>query len=255
MGQFLNNEYAVTMNDRDNKNNQLSTSLNKILFLESQCKNITNEKDQILSNYKSVVLENEKLHKVSAMLDAHKNEFNLKIQVLEQHIARRDLRIKHLEKSLSESNMSNHELQRQNQVIARDLERSNLSNTKNQTMSANLQKDLDAMRMNVVSKQQGDIDKKTQIILEFKKENKNLQKIINELSLEKEVALNSLNTAEQKMNRLQEIIGTMRVDNISKNESSMAQKDESSKMKMELNDMRDLNKRLSDRLQRLQQTS
>ena len=250
--QFLNNEYAVTMNDRDNKNNQLSTTLNKVLYLESQCKNIESEKRQILENYKSVVVENEKLQKVSQLLDANKNEFTLKIQVLEQHIARRDMRIKHLEKNLSESNVSNHELQRQNQVIVRDLERSKLNSTKNHTMSMNLQKDLDAMRTNVVSKQQGDIDKKTQIILEFKKENKNLQKIINELSLEKEVALNSLNTAEQKMNRLQEIISTMRVDSISKNEENMAEKDESTKMKLELNGMKDLNKRLSDRLQRLQ---
>merc|ERR1712176_69225 len=250
--QFLNNEYAVTMNDRDNKNNQLSTTLNKVLYLESQCKNIENEKNQILENYKSVVLENEKLHKISQLLDGNKNEFTLKIQVLEQHIARRDMRIKHLEKNLSEANVSNHELQRQHQQITRDLERSKLNSSKNQTMSINLQKDLEAMRENVVSKQQGDIDKKTKIIIEFKKENKNLQRIINELSLEKEVALNSLNTAEQKMNKLQEIIGTMRVDSISKNESVMTEKDESHKMKMELDGMKDLNKRLSDRLQRLQ---
>merc|ERR1712228_351977 len=240
---------------RDNKNNQLSTTLNKVLYLESQCKNIESEKNQILENYKSVVLENEKLHKISQLLDGNKNEFTLKIQVLEQHIARRDMRIKHLEKNLSEANVSNHELQRQHQQITRDLERSKLNNSKNQTMSMNLQKDLEAMRENVVNKQQGDIDKKTKIIIEFKKENKNLQRIINELSLEKEVALNSLNTAEQKMNKLQDIISTMRVDTISKNESVMTEKDESEKMKKELSGMKDLNKRLSDRLQRLQASS
>merc|ERR1712176_1490507 len=250
--QFLNNEYAVTMTDRDQKNNQLSTALNKVLFLESSVKNVESERNQILDNYKSVVLENEKLQKVAALLDANKNEFNLKVQVLEQHIARRDMRIQHLEKSLSESNLSNHELQRQHQVIARDLQRSKLNSSKNQTMSANLQKDLDAMRTNVASKQQSDLDKKTKIILEFKKENKNLQKIINELSMEKEVALNSLNSAEQKMNRLQEIISTMRVDSISQNEVSMVDKDESYKMKMELDGMKDLNQRLNDRLQKLQ---
>merc|ERR1712228_677370 len=237
---------------RDNKNNQLSTTLNKILFLESQCKNIESEKNQILENYKSVVLENEKLQKVSQILDANKNEFTLKIQVLEQHIARRDMRIKHLEKGLSESSVSNHELQRQNQVISRDLERSKLNSNKNQTMSANLKKDLVAMRENVVCKQQGDIDKKTKIILEFKRENRNLQKIINELSLEKEIALNSLNTAEEKMNSLQQIIATMRVDQIGKSKNN--ETTESTKMKKELNGMKDLNKRLNDRLKKLQQS-
>merc|ERR1712154_271416 len=97
--QFLNNEYAVTINDRDSKNNQLTTTLNKILYLESQLKNIQNEKNQILENYKSVVLENEKLHKISQLLDKNKSDFNLKISVLEEHIARRDYRIKDLEKN------------------------------------------------------------------------------------------------------------------------------------------------------------
>merc|ERR1712228_95634 len=108
-------------------------------------------------------------------------------------------------------------------------------------------------RTNVVHKQQDNLDKKTQIILEFKKENKNLQKIINELSLEKEIALNSLNTAEQKMNRLQEIIATMRVDQIGKSKNKN-ETTESTKMKQELNGMKDLNKRLNDRLKRLQQS-
>merc|ERR1712228_264829 len=158
--EFLNNEYAVTMADRDNKNNQLSTTLNKILYLESQLKNIDSERKQILSNYKSVVAENEKLQKIVEILDANKNEFGLKIQVLEQHIARRDMRIKHLEKGLSESSVSNHELQRQNQVIARDLQRSKLNSNKNQTMSANLKKDLVAMRENVVSNNKAILIKK-----------------------------------------------------------------------------------------------
>jgi len=210
------------------------------------------KKNQILENYKSVCLENEKLHKISELLDKNKSDFNMKIAVLEEHIVRRDYRIQHLEKKLTESNMNNHELQRQNQVITRDLERSNLNNTKNQTMSENLQKDLHAMRNNVVSKQMNDLDKKNKIIVEFKKENQNLQKIINELNLEKQIALNSLNSAEQKMQKLEDIIRSLRVDTISNNEVNMREKDESSKLKSELAEMKELNQRLNETLQKMQ---
>jgi len=246
--QFLNNEYAVTINDRDSKGKQLSTALNKILYLESQVKSVQNERTQILENYKSVCLQNERLNQVSEVLDRSKSEYAVKIASLEEHIVRRDYRIKDLEKHLTECNLSNHELQRQTQSLTRDLQRSNLNNSKNQSLSENLHRDLEAMRSNVVQKQHSDLEKKSQIILEFKKENKNLQQIIQELNLEKEVALESLQSAEGKMERLEEIIRKLRVDHISNTEHTMKDADESNKLKRELNSMKDLNERLSQRL-------
>jgi len=246
--QFLNNEYAVTVADRDTKQKQLANAVNKVMALEAQCKNGHLERTQILENYQSVALENEKLQRISEQLDRGQAEYAVKIAALEEHIRRRDHRIKDLEKLMTECNLSNHELQRQCQSLTRDLERSNLNNSKNQTLSSNLQQDLEAMRSNVVQKQHKDLERKTAIILEFKKENKNLQGIVTELNLEKQAALDSLQSAEQKMASLEGIIQKLRVDHIANNEHSKKDADEASKLKRELNSMRDLNDRLSQQL-------
>mmetsp|Transcript_27364 Transcript_27364/g.44969 ORF Transcript_27364/g.44969 Transcript_27364/m.44969 type:complete len:1274 (+) Transcript_27364:43-3864(+) len=253
--QFLNEEYMQTMHDRDTKNDQLSTALNKILFLESAQNNLGTEKTQILENYKSVVLENEKLQSLTQVLERTKSECSVKLCTLEQHVASRDARIQELERALSACNVSNHELQRQIQMVTRDLQRTNLNSTKHETMSHNLQKDLQSMQRDVVRKQMTDLDKKNGIIVQFKRENKKLQTVIHELSMEKEVALNSLQTAETKMHKLEEIIKHLRVDHISNTEVSMREKDESGKLHRELNQMKDLNHRLNTQLHRLQSTS
>jgi len=258
--QFLNNEYAQTINDRDCKNNQLSTTLNKVLYLESQLTNLQNEKKQILENYSAIIAENEKLQKMCDILETHKSEFTVKIATLEQHINGRDVRIKHLETHLSEANLHNHALQRQNQVLTRDLQRIQLNNSKNETLSENLQKDLSALQNEVVQKQQKDIEKKNALIQRFKTENKNLQKMISELNLEKEVAFNSLQVADNKMKKLEDIIKELRIDNLSNNNEEMIasrerdrHRDDASKLKRELNQIKELNQRLSSRLHKIQQ--
>merc|ERR1712087_392618 len=141
------------------------------------------------------------------------------------------------------------ELQRHNQTLGRDLERSQLSGTKSEAQSVNLERDLRALRSEVVGKQCADLEKKTRIIIEFKKENRRLEGLVRELSLEKEVALQSLEGAEVKMRRLEVCIEKLRVESVCSAEKGRKGSDEADKMKMELDQIKQLNDRLNSRLQ------
>jgi len=250
--QFLNAEYAETLKARDVATKRLSTALNEILVMESAGKAAKGEQSQILENYKSVVLENERLSRLGEMLERAKSELAVQVGVLQQHCARRDARLKTMEQHLASANVTNHELQRQNQTLGRDLERTQIHSTKNESERRNVERDLSALRSEVVAKQMADLERKNGIIVRFKRENKRLEGMVRELSLEKEVALKSLEGAQGKMKRLEGCIEKLRVDGISKVEKGRERSDEAEKMKMELNQIKDLNQRLNERLQNMQ---
>eukprot|EP01083_Nonionella_stella_P060058 157047_1 len=252
---FLNGEYSVSVADRDDKTQKLSSALNRVLFLEENCRNFKSEKSQILENYRCVVAENEKLSKIATCFDENRTQSKMRISVLEGAIASRDERICAVEAQLSEANVCSHELQRQNQNMTRELSRVHLNASKMNQKSHNLERDLQSIQNDVVAKQMSDLHKKNQIIVKCQKELKNLQNHIQNLNAEKECALNSLNKTEMKITKLEQIIKQLRM-----NQSQSAAVEEEEEVQPsppslpnELCKMKDLNKRLNQQLHKIQE--
>ena len=230
----LKQRHMSMLQQRDGAHKQLSAAMGKLSLLEA--------------NRKSMSLENERMHQISDSLKRDRADLRRKISAMEQTAMKAQCAEQQLQKHLSASTGNVAELQRQNERLARDLERTSKDREQLQRAARTAQRELTAMRDAVLPKQTAELERQTRVVCAMKKEQEHLQALIGELTLEREAALKSLECADAKVRGLETIIRNLRMDHFCTDEA----KDASSKLKTELDEMKELNQRLNDRLSVIQ---